>query len=127
MTDLPITVVYCEGSRDHPHERFIVAAYQRTHTTPTTSPALWTPLPWWDGRQLRKVEVTRYDDRPGAKRRMWLGYRFDCGWCPRDELRIVEDDRDVGDMIYAVFDGMWGHGVTPLEISVRGLLGQIRR
>lgn len=126
MTELPIVVVYCDGSSGDPHERFIVAAYQRTHTTPTAGPAAWIPLPWWDGRQLGKVEVTRHDDRPGAPRRMWLGFRFRCAWCPSDELHVV-DDRGGAARIYAVFDGLWGHNVTPLEVSVRGLLGHVRR
>jgi hypothetical protein len=127
MTELPVIVVYCEGAPNDPHDRFIVAAYQRTHTTPTTTPALWTPLKVWNGRRLRKVEISRYDNRPDAPRRMWLGYRFPCDECQLDGLRVYGERDDVGDKIYAVFDGLWAHGSNPLEISVRGLLNQIGR
>jgi hypothetical protein len=126
MTELPVIILYCKGTPGVPHERFVVAAYQRTHTTPTPTPALWTPLPWWNGKQLRKVEVTRRN-QPGTSGRLaWLGFRFDCAWCPSDELHVV-DDRGCSGKIYAVFDGLWVHNVTPLEISVRGLVGQVRR
>jgi hypothetical protein len=120
---LPVIVVYCEGPPHHRHDRYIVAAYQRTHTTPTPGPALWTPLRHYNGVRLRNVEQRRHTTAPGfTDRRAWLGYRFRCSWCPLDEIRVGGDDK-----IYTVFDGMWRHGVEPLEISVRGLLREIGR
>lgn len=125
---LPVIVVYCQGPPDDPHERYIVAAYQRTHTTPTTGPAAWTELTHWNGVRLRRVAIRRYDTRPEPLRRpgAWLGYRFRCSWCPLDEKRVA-DDRNIGDKIFAVFDGLWRRNVDPLEISARGLLREIRR
>lgn len=127
MTKLPVIVVYCQGPPDATHDRYIIAAYQRSHTTETPTPALWVPLREYRGVRLRNVEHYRHTTAPGfTDRRAWLGFRFRCGRCPLDEKRS-EDDRRVGDRIYAVFDGLWRHGVDPLEISALGLLREIGR
>ncbi len=124
--ELPVIVVYCEGPPNHPHDRYIVAAYQRSHTTLTPGPAGWLSLSHWGGIRLRKVEQRRYSTQPAfTNRRAWLAYRFPCDWCTLDEIRVGDDG--AGDKIYTVFDGLWGHGVKPLEISVRGLLREIGR
>ena len=130
--ELPVIVVYCEGPPDDRHDRYIIAAYQRHHTTPTdpatVGPGGWIELTHWNGVRLRRVKQGRYDTQPEPLRRpgAWLGYRFRCGRCPLDEKRS-EDDRNVGDKIYTVFDTLWRHDVEPLEISVRGLLREIGR
>jgi hypothetical protein len=126
MTELPIIDVYCDGPPDAPHDRYTVARYQRTHGTPTTGPSLWSPLRRWSGGRTRNVEQEVISHQPGDPRRGFLRYRFRCDECGYDEIRN-EDDRDVGDRVFAVFDGLWAHGVSPLEISVRGLVREIGR
>jgi hypothetical protein len=126
VTDPPVVVVYCEGQTPgDPHDRFIVAAYQRAHVTPTTTPALWAPLSQHAGIRLRAAErdVARW---PTSKRTNEVQHRYRCDRCDYDELRN-DDPRDVGRRMFAVFDGLGGACPDPLEISVRALVRLIAR
>lgn len=115
----PTVVVYCTGPANAPHDRFVVAAYQRTHDTPTSLPALWQPLELWDGMRLRNTEHSRYDDSGWR-----LAYRFRCDRCKYDQRRSW-DGRNVDDALYGAFDLLWGHGKA--EVPVRELIRHIDR
>jgi hypothetical protein len=123
MTEQPIIEIYCDCSSGDPaHDRFIVAAYRRDHITRTPTPALWQPLKWWKGKQLRGVEQRIIAKQPG--RSAWLQFRLRCDECLFDEQRNAAPREFMGRMFF-VFDRLWEHDVSPLEISARGLIGQI--
>jgi hypothetical protein len=125
VTEPATVVVHCEGPAGHHHDRFIVAAYQRAHSTATTAPTLWLPLSIYRGVRLHAVErdVSRF---PTSERTTQLQHRFRCDRCGYGELRN-DDPHDIGRRMFAVFDRLRDAGVDPLEISVRALVRLIAR
>lgn len=119
MTDLPVIEVYCEGTKDAPHERFIIAAYRRAHLNPEVVTA-WIALDWWKNRRLRKTELLRHDE---TYDRAWLSFHLPCKRCSLHEIRTARPDgKGFAVRIYTMFDKVWAHGMPPLEISAHGLL-----
>ena len=115
--DPPVIEVFCEGPRDHRHDRFLVAAYRRAHATVTARPALWTPLPSWRGVQLYPAEeFAPHPDESG-----WLRLHLRCRRCGLDAKHKAEPGFIT--TMFAVFDSLWlgGHG----DIEVRGLVRRV--
>ena len=117
----PTIAVYCEGPVDAPHERFIVAAYQRTHETATRPASAWMRLKVFNGIHPRSGEKGRGPDPSDPLRGGYLSHRFHCERCGFDEIRS-DSDGSFCDHLYGVFDKLWSHGLDPLEVSLRGLL-----
>lgn len=117
MTELPVVVIFCEGSPDEPHPRFVIAVYRRAHATPTPTPALWTPRRSFGGRQLRPAEQSA----PQPDGSMLLRFRLRCR-CGRNEKHKAERRFMVS--MFAVFDSLWYSGRDTIE--ARELIGACR-
>jgi hypothetical protein len=117
--DPPVEEVYCKGPRDHPHDRFLVAAYERAHAVPTPTPAAWTPLPVFNGIPLQHPaeEIARHPD--GSR---WLRFHLRCDRCPLNEKHNAEPDFIAA--LFAVLDSLWFSGRD--EIEVRELVQACR-
>lgn len=117
---LPVIEVYCEGTKNVPHERFVIAAYRRAHANSEVVTA-WIALEWWKNHRLRKVELPRHDETYG---RIWLSFQLPCRRCSLHEIR-TSNDGTFAVRMYTAFDKLWSYGVDPLEISARGLLREL--
>jgi hypothetical protein len=108
--DPPVIEIFCEGPRDHPHDRFPVAAYRRAHAIPTPTPAAWTPLSSWRGVQLHPAEeIARHPD--GSR---WLRFRLRCDRCPLNEKHNAEPGFIAA--LFAVLDSLWFSARDEIEV-----------
>jgi hypothetical protein len=109
VTEPPVIPVHCAGPPGAPHARFIVAAYRRAHATPTPTPALWTPLRWFDGTRLHDAERV-LEHRDGSA---WLQFHHWCDACPFDGQYNAEPS--IG-ALFAVLDAHWFSGRDGIEV-----------